>query len=277
MEKNTKKWIWLSVGAVTLGVGGYFLFKFVKNKFFNEDDTDNSSEKNYNSSYNRNTNYNPTNSSGSTANPFKSKAEVLAFQQWVINTKGDKTILGGGGASGFGDDGAWGTNTASAWTKYGTDYKASPQGASSSANTWSSSDGSANSELKDRLEYDANQNVEEVSLLDGKNDFIWFPSGQASTGYVKVTFKDGGEMTIEKKKLNNFGISEAYATKNGNWKKTATGWEFSLEGKNYPSQYNGSFIVNALFSLLKDSGYYSWTDSSFIPFNGKENIKWQDL
>ena len=131
--------------------------------------------------------------------------------------------------------------------------------------------------LKDRLQYDANQNVDEVSLLDGKNDFIWFPSGQAPSGYVKVTFKDGGEMTIEKRKLDNVGIYKTYATKNGNWKKTSTGWEFSLEGKNYPSQYNGTFIVNALFSLLKDSGYYSWTDSSFIPFNGKENIKWQDL
>jgi hypothetical protein len=49
-------------------------------------------------------------------------ADVLAFQQWVVNTKGDKTILGKGGRSGFGDDGVIGPNTISAWTKYGKEF-----------------------------------------------------------------------------------------------------------------------------------------------------------
>lgn len=55
------------------------------------------------------------------------KAKVLAFQQWVINTKKDKTILGTGGASGYGDDGIWkaGGKTDAAWTKYGAEYKGS--------------------------------------------------------------------------------------------------------------------------------------------------------
>lgn len=273
MEKSTTKWIWISAGAVTIGVGGYFLFKAVRSKLSEilNSNGQNPSNGTFNPSYN------PRNSSGSTANPFKSSAEVLAFQQWVINTKGDKTILGGGGASGFGDDGDWGTKTASAWTKYGADYKTSPQGASSGAISWSSTDGSALSELKDRLEYDANQNVKEISFLDGKNDFSWLPSGQASTGYVKVIFKDGGVTTIEKKKANSYGINEVYATKSGNWKKTATGWEFALDGKNYTSQYNGSFIVNTLFGMLKDGGFYSWTDSSFIPFMNEKSINndWQ--
>jgi len=55
--------------------------------------------------------------------------DVLAFQQYVINVKGNKTILGKGGPSGFGDDGAWGGNTAKAWTKYKTDYLAASGGA----------------------------------------------------------------------------------------------------------------------------------------------------
>ena len=56
-----------------------------------------------------------------------SKAKVLAFQQWVINTKKDKTMLGRGGASGYGDDGIWkaGGKTDAAWTKYGAEYKGS--------------------------------------------------------------------------------------------------------------------------------------------------------
>lgn len=49
-------------------------------------------------------------------------ADVLAFQQWVVNTKGDKTILGKGGKSGFGDDGVIGPKTISAWTKYGKEF-----------------------------------------------------------------------------------------------------------------------------------------------------------
>ena len=48
---------------------------------------------------------------------------IKGFQQWVINTKGDKSILGKGGDSGYGDDGKWGKNTANAWNKYGREYK----------------------------------------------------------------------------------------------------------------------------------------------------------
>jgi type II secretory pathway pseudopilin PulG len=49
--------------------------------------------------------------------------ELKAFQKWVINTKGDKTILGKGGDSGFGDDGKWGNKSKAAWAKYGEEYK----------------------------------------------------------------------------------------------------------------------------------------------------------
>jgi hypothetical protein len=71
-----------------------------------------------------------TSSSGSTSggstsnsNPFATKDDLIKFQQWVINTKGDKTILGKGGSTGFGDDGIWGSNSAKAFAKYGTEYK----------------------------------------------------------------------------------------------------------------------------------------------------------
>lgn len=43
---------------------------------------------------------------------------IKGFQQWVINTKGDKSILGKGG-----DDGIWGPKTANAWKKYGGEYQ----------------------------------------------------------------------------------------------------------------------------------------------------------
>jgi hypothetical protein len=65
---------------------------------------------------------------GSTTGTGKpTNVDTLAFQQYVINTKKDKTILGGGGPSGFGDDGVWGSKTQSAWNKYGADYLKSLQ------------------------------------------------------------------------------------------------------------------------------------------------------
>lgn len=51
--------------------------------------------------------------------------DVLHFQKWVIYGKKDTSILGGGGQSGMGDDGTFGTKTANAWSKYGAEYKKS--------------------------------------------------------------------------------------------------------------------------------------------------------
>jgi len=55
-----------------------------------------------------------------TTNPFKTKDEVKAFQQWIVNKYGK--ILGTSGSSKNGVDGLWGQKTASAWDKYGKAY-----------------------------------------------------------------------------------------------------------------------------------------------------------
>jgi len=59
--------------------------------------------------------------------PSDAPQDIKKFQQWVINTKGDKVILGKGGDSGFGDDGRWGMNTGKAWQKYSAEYKTADQ------------------------------------------------------------------------------------------------------------------------------------------------------
>lgn len=76
-----------------------------------------------------------TSSSGSSSsgNPFATKEELIKFQQWVINTKGDKTILGKGGSTGFGDDGVWGSKSASAWAKYQSEYT---KGGATTSTSW---------------------------------------------------------------------------------------------------------------------------------------------
>jgi hypothetical protein len=46
-------------------------------------------------------------------NPFADGITLKNFQDWVINTKNDKTILGKNGS-----DGNWTLNTAAAYNKY---------------------------------------------------------------------------------------------------------------------------------------------------------------
>jgi len=49
-----------------------------------------------------------------------SEEKIKAFQNWVLNIKKDKTILGNKGA-----DGKWGDNSQNAWNKYSADFKKS--------------------------------------------------------------------------------------------------------------------------------------------------------
>lgn len=69
----------------------------------------------------------PSSSSSSTSsgNPFATKDDLLKFQRWVIKVIGDTKILGKGGSTGKGDDGIWGSKSASAYAKYQSKYDAS--------------------------------------------------------------------------------------------------------------------------------------------------------
>ena len=124
------KKVYLIAGAVLLGVAGYFGYNWWKKrkdaKGSGSTDTTlgGSTDTTLGSVSTQTDNGGGSGSSTSTttSNPFKTSDEVLKFQQWVINTKKDKTILGTGGASGYGDDGKWGSKSATAWDKYGKEY-----------------------------------------------------------------------------------------------------------------------------------------------------------
>lgn len=119
MNKGGKIAIGL-VGLAGLGIAGYFLWKYL-NKDKNPDFT-----------FEPNQSVTPQTAStpsgggytgGGTTKP--ANIDTLSFQKYVITVKNDKTILGSGGASGFGDDGVWGSKSQTAWVKYGADYVAS--------------------------------------------------------------------------------------------------------------------------------------------------------
>jgi hypothetical protein len=133
MAKNNK--ILYIAGAVGVGVLAYFGYNWwKKNKSGSQTPPPPPPPQLPTESVNTNQPSTPSSTpSSSVSNPFKTEAELLAFQKYVINTKNDKTILGKGGSTGFGDDGKWGPASSSAWTKYGAEYLTSK--GSSSAST----------------------------------------------------------------------------------------------------------------------------------------------
>lgn len=258
---DKKKIALLSAGAVVLGLSGYFAYRGIRKFLANRsqgDDMNTPMPKG---------NIGGTPTASTSSNPFSTKAELLAFQQWVINTKGDKTILGSGGASGFGDDGLWGSKSAKAWNKYGNDYKnanlSSTMGGSAStsgSSGWSSSDLSASNELKGIVEgmgWDTND-------IPTSNSWEWDVAGGLKFPTTYMKFYPNGILTIEKKK--NY-LSDRYAKLSGSWTKVANGWKFIIGGKTYNAPYSGNGLADQLWAILKDNGYYSKSDGSFIPFD----------
>jgi len=118
-NKQSNNKIYLFAGAIVVGIVGYFGYNWYKKRTESKslDDKKPSETKVFNSPIET-----PQSSVVPTSNPFKTSDEVLKFQQWVINTKKDKSILGKGGSTGYGDDGKWGTNSGIAWDKYGKEY-----------------------------------------------------------------------------------------------------------------------------------------------------------
>jgi hypothetical protein len=115
--KGGSKIFWIIGGLVVIagGIGAYFLLRKPKEDE-NNNDTDTDDKK-------------PQSDSGSIGGGFSappkinapkelnSKEKIESFQDYVLDVKKDKTILGNAGS-----DGIWGKNSQNAWDKYGSDY-----------------------------------------------------------------------------------------------------------------------------------------------------------
>jgi hypothetical protein len=118
-KSNTRKYIIWGSGAVLIGAIGYMLWKKYRKP---KEETkvadvtpDGSSNQTQTQTQTQSTS---SNTATITKNPFSTKEELDLFQTWVYNVKGDKNILG---ASKI--DGLWGPSSATAWDKYGEEYK----------------------------------------------------------------------------------------------------------------------------------------------------------
>lgn len=255
MNENTKKWIWISTGAITLGVGGFFLFKAIRDKFF-KSGLDNSNE---------GQNQNSSNGQSSLPNvPFQNTTEGNAFRSWVNDNYPEY-------AREIDLDRTGSYNNSyikKAWAKYGAEYQS--LGSVSSGNQSSSwgKDALALSELKDRLVYDHNQDVDWI----GSTKIEW----DVTNAYPTVFFQayPGGLLVLEKKKTL---LGSRYQKQTGTWEKTPSGnWRFTFGGKTYDTP-TGQQLINTLWGLMKDANYFSWSDGSFVPFTHDKSINkdWQ--
>jgi hypothetical protein len=268
-----KKVAIIGVASAALLTGGFFLYRFLRDtaaaaKFKDDSKKDDSKTDNKPTIIERIVNV----ATGGSGDRPTSKADIKAFQKWVIDVKKDKTILGSGGDSGFGDDGVWGRKTQKAWDTYGAEYKNKDKASGASAGSgqnpnWSSTDNYAQKELFDRLD-DLNLDVD----YDGSR-WEWDVTNGYPTVYFQV-YKDG--LLVLEKQAKIYG--GRYAKESGTWKKTATGWQFTFKGKTYNAPYSGSDLLNTLWGLMKDANYFKWSDSKFVYFlDGEPNVKSSDI
>ena len=216
----------------------------------------------------------PAGPSGNTPKPpaeLDTKDKVLAFQQWVINTKKDKTILGSGGASGYGDDGIWksGGKTDAAWTKYGAEYKSS--GGSSGSGSDAALEKAINLILAKASNSQGKANRSYLTKSDTSPDFVktwaWNLDNdrKAFTWYKSVYRTKNGQVLlnynpIDVNHLTKSGGIYAYKLPNLSSGKTGVGGDKNI-GKVKAVTFDGT---NLWFYAPESGGDHKWALASSL-------------
>jgi hypothetical protein len=114
-KKGGSKMIWIIGGLIVIagGIGAYFLLRKPKEDKTNNDDNNDDDKKPVISSGGENSASQKINA----PKELSSKEKIESFQNYVLDVKKDKSILGNAGADGF-----WGKNSQNAFDKYGSDY-----------------------------------------------------------------------------------------------------------------------------------------------------------
>jgi hypothetical protein len=114
---------WLLIGTLVVGggVGIYFLLRKPKEETADENLDEKKEDIVVPTITTRDDSGSQTKPKSSAPSELNTADKIKAFQNYVLNTKNDVTILGGSGA-----DGKWGSNSQKAWEKYGSDFKKTP-------------------------------------------------------------------------------------------------------------------------------------------------------
>ena len=176
-------------------------------------------------SSNTNSSQNYTNSSVQRPSLLSTVEALKTFQKWVIQDQNDTSILGGGGSTGYGDDGIWGSKSKSAWNKYGSAYTIKLSGAAAPAAAPVAAPAAA--PVEDKIKYSVGTMVygNDVfnSIFDSpetdpedRDGYIWLPN---ALGTIKnYTLNDKGEVVYE--------ITLATPLRNDRPDGTNTVWNF---------------------------------------------------
>jgi hypothetical protein len=237
---KNKTWIWVSLGISVVGVGGYFLYKVIKQrsdlkKFSSQDTsvvfTPQSSSGGGSSS--------GSGGSSTGSNPFATKEELKNFQSWVNTNKGGTLKV----------DGVWGPKSSQAFTTYGTEFK----GALVPLNTIqqpSSNDFVALKSVMNNFEKPSNT-----------SDKLQIASSYAQPRILIDFYKDG-LMVVQKDKA----YQPVYDKLSGKWFTNNGVVNLAFGTKTY-ALTNGN--TNVVFDLLKENGYLNPQNSQFVPFDGQ--------
>jgi hypothetical protein len=235
---KNKTWIWVSLGISVVGVGGYFLYRVIKQrsdlKKFASQDTSvvfapQSSGGGGGSS---------STGSSTGSNPFASKEDLKNFQSWVNTNKGGTLTV----------DGVWGPKSSQAFTTYGAEYK----GALVPLNTIQQPNPNDFVALKSVM-----NNFEKPSNTSEK---LQIASSYAQPRILIDFYKDG-LMVVQKDKA----YSPVYDKLSGKWYLNNGVVNLAFGTKTY-ALTNGN--TNVVFDLLKENGYLNPQNSGFVPLDG---------
>lgn len=241
------KWIWISLGVAAGGTGLFFLGRFIKNKYFtkglDESDVLSGGRPTPNPSV-------PSSSSstGFPATPFTNNTEGNAFRGWVNDNYPDYAREIDLDRTGAYDN----TYIRKAYAKYGAEYQQSVT--------------SGVPPVKP-----STADFTKLSALIGAFTKLVNNSSKlqiaTSSEYPKVVidFYPEGLMVLQK---DASYFSSIYAKVSGSWKIVNGNAVLTFDGKTYTITPSDN---NAIWTMLKDGGYLSVQDGSFIPFEGQED------
>jgi hypothetical protein len=238
---KNKTWIWVSLGISVVGVGGYFLYKVIKQRSDLKKFQSAESSVTLSSTSSSSVGGGGSSSGGSStgSNPFGSKEELKNFQSWVNTNKGGTLKV----------DGAWGPKSSQAFATYGTEYKAALVPLANTG-TPSGNDFVALKSVMNNFEKPVNTSAKL----------------QIATSYnqprILIDFYKDGLMVVQKDKA----WTPVYDKLSGKWFTNNGTVNLAFGTKTY-ALTNGN--INVVFDLLKENGYLNPQNSQFVPFDGQ--------
>ena len=248
------KWVWISLGVAAGGTGLFFLGKYLKDKYFPSGGLDNSNVPDYG----RQT-QNSGMASTSTPNtaslpptPFKNNTEGNVFRGWINDNYPDYAReIDLDRAVSF-DGGFNNTNIRKAWAKYGAQYQESKATGLPPVKP----SGEDFMKLRDLLKgFNITYNFTTKFQITAPND----------RPRIVIDFYREGLLVIQK---DASFFEPLYQKVSGSWKVVNGNLVCIFNGKTYTITPSDN---NAMWSMLKDGGYLSVLDGSFVPFEGQED------